>query len=450
MKVVRCGGVMRRSLLCASAALGALALVPAALGGSLTGNVALDPPPAVDLPSAGAIDWAVWGYAGGGTSTTLTPDVRKAGGTAISALTNIDPAPSAPLRGIGQFDGPYAFSWTNGAPTGSASGVRAGLQHNGGPPPAPLGADVSTLGKGFSFDVPAGTALRTLRVYVATNRADGQLTASLSDGSASNYVNTLPAAVDIRSGIYTITYAANSSGQTLHVSWIETADNCPAFRCDNAAIYAVALSAPIVVNTSDDHDDGLCSAADCTLREAINAANSLGGGTIAFAIPSDGPATITTTLSPLPAITAPVEIDGTTQASRTGDSRSERRRRHHRRQRPRARARVGRLDDPRARTPRLPSGDHRGAAGPGGLAGIVVQSNGNTITQNFLGTTYDGLEASANQNDAGDRRHRQREHDRRGRCGNLVSGSTSYGILIDGSTGAHDNIDLRRTSSART
>ena len=236
------------------------------------------PPPAVDLPTAGAIDWAVWGYAGGGTSTTLTPDVRKLGGKAIGALTNIDPAPSAPLRGIGQFAGPYSFSWTNGAPTGSASGVRAGLQHNGGPPPSPLGADVSTLGKGFSFDVPAGTAFRTLKVYVATNRADGQLTASLSDGSAPDYVNTLPAAVDIRSGIYTITYAAGSSGQKLHVSWIETADNCTAFRCDNAAIYAVALSAPIVVNTSADHDDGVCNAVDCTLREAINAANNLGGG----------------------------------------------------------------------------------------------------------------------------------------------------------------------------
>src|SRR5439155_23328364 len=140
-----------------------------------TGSVAVDPAPAVDLTSAGAIDWAIWGYAGGGTSATLTPDVRKGGGTAISALTNIDPAPTAPLRGIGQFDGPFAFSWTGGAPTGSASGVRAGLQHNGGPPPAPLGADVSTLGKGFSFDVPAGTAVRTLRVYVATNRANGQL-----------------------------------------------------------------------------------------------------------------------------------------------------------------------------------------------------------------------------------------------------------------------------------
>ena len=34
----------------------------------------------------------------------------------------------------------------------------------------------------------------------------------------------------------------------MHVSWVETFDNCPAFRCDNAAIYAVALSEGESVN----------------------------------------------------------------------------------------------------------------------------------------------------------------------------------------------------------
>jgi len=75
------------------AVFGALALVPAALGGSLSGSVVPDPAPGVDLTQAGAIDWAIWGYAGGGTSTTLTPDVRKSGGAGIATLKNIDPAP---------------------------------------------------------------------------------------------------------------------------------------------------------------------------------------------------------------------------------------------------------------------------------------------------------------------------------------------------------------------
>jgi CSLREA domain-containing protein len=39
-----------------------------------------------------------------------------------------------------------------------------------------------------------------------------------------------------------------------------------------------------VVNTADDHDDGVCGALDCTLREAINAANAASGvNTITFA-----------------------------------------------------------------------------------------------------------------------------------------------------------------------
>src|SRR5262249_8487309 len=145
-----------------------------------------------------------------------------------------------PLRGLGQtFPGqaphPFLFDWSNGDTTPSAAAATAGLQHNGeltGP----------TLGDGFSFTVPAGPATQILRVYVATNRADGTLTAHLSDGSAPDYTATLPQAVDQRSGVYTISYRAASANQTLTVTWVESAANCAAFNCDNAAIFAVALS----------------------------------------------------------------------------------------------------------------------------------------------------------------------------------------------------------------
>ena len=39
----------------------------------------------------------------------------------------------------------------------------------------------------------------------------------------------------------------------------------------------------VVVTTTNDHDDGACTAADCTLREAINATNVAGSGEISFA-----------------------------------------------------------------------------------------------------------------------------------------------------------------------
>ncbi|PYS73360.1 MAG: hypothetical protein DMF73_06045, partial [Acidobacteria bacterium] len=64
------------------------------------------------------------------------------------------------------------------------------------------------------------------------------------------------------------------------------------------------------VNSTADPGNGVCDAAECTLREAITAANAAAGSdTITFNIPNPGPHTITP-LSPLPAITSPVVIDG--------------------------------------------------------------------------------------------------------------------------------------------
>ena len=46
---------------------------------------------------------------------------------------------------------------------------------------------------------------------------------------------------------------------------------------------AVESGLDVTVTTIADHDDGACTAADCTLREAIIAVNAAGGGTISFA-----------------------------------------------------------------------------------------------------------------------------------------------------------------------
>jgi CSLREA domain-containing protein len=72
-------------------------------------------------------------------------------------------------------------------------------------------------------------------------------------------------------------------------------------------------AATFTVNSTADPGDGVCDAVQCTLREAINAANAnLGTDTIAFNIPGAGPHTIQPT-SALPSITDPVVIDGYTQ-----------------------------------------------------------------------------------------------------------------------------------------
>jgi CSLREA domain-containing protein len=91
-------------------------------------------------------------------------------------------------------------------------------------------------------------------------------------------------------------------------------------RIGIAALLSTALpafAATFTVNSTADTDDGVCNASNCTLREAINAANTAAGtDTIRFAIGS-GPKTISV-VSSLPAITDSVVIDGTSQPGYAG------------------------------------------------------------------------------------------------------------------------------------
>jgi hypothetical protein len=216
--------------------------------GSLSGRVvysALDSSTAVtqvDLTAAGYEDWAVWGYAAEGTSTSLVPDVRKAGGVAISSLTDIEGGPPIAVRGLGQFPSelPFRFSWADGAagaPT--ASSVTAGIQHN-----ANL---VDSSGYGFSFTVPASTVPQRLTVWVHAHGGTGKLTASLSDESAPDYVDTSVGGGGHNApGVYQLDFAANSAGRTLTVSWVldhvDGSLDGGNSSTNNAAIYAAALS----------------------------------------------------------------------------------------------------------------------------------------------------------------------------------------------------------------
>ena len=100
--------------------------------------------------------------------------------------------------------------------------------------------------------------------------------------------------------------------------------------CLLAALGTAIVSAnTYTVNTTDDTDDGTCDGTHCSLREAINAANSNSGSdTIAFNIPTSdsgyqvgvtGTWTISLTSS-LPTLTDDATIiSGTTQAANQGN-----------------------------------------------------------------------------------------------------------------------------------
>lgn len=72
------------------------------------------------------------------------------------------------------------------------------------------------------------------------------------------------------------------------------------------------IAATFTVNSRNDPGDGTCNAAECTLREAITAANATpGADAIVFNIPClDLPIPVIAPQSPLPAISYPVIIDG--------------------------------------------------------------------------------------------------------------------------------------------
>jgi CSLREA domain-containing protein/uncharacterized repeat protein (TIGR01451 family) len=85
------------------------------------------------------------------------------------------------------------------------------------------------------------------------------------------------------------------------------------------ALAELAYPGPaFVVNTTDDTDDFACNATHCSLREAIQASNSqFGTDLIAFEVPGAAPHVIGLT-QPLPDLTDPVLIDGTTQPGTAG------------------------------------------------------------------------------------------------------------------------------------
>jgi hypothetical protein len=168
-------------------------------GGSLSGDLVRPPalPASINLTTEGTGDWIHWGA----RENTLSD--RKFGvGVQISDFN---------LLGGGVVeryaDNYTGYSWTDGAPTSQATNTTTGVY-------------VPGLDNGFELTLPADRTTRTLKVYVGLYAAHARFQAWLSDFSARAYTSSsLSNFFGNDYGVYTLTFAAAASGQTLRVRY---------------------------------------------------------------------------------------------------------------------------------------------------------------------------------------------------------------------------------------
>jgi hypothetical protein len=215
-----------------------------ARAGVINGSVVLTTDPGTtNLTTAGADDWAVWGDASNETQGSTTPYDEKnvathdiqgmtlLGGLTVSGLTN-------------RTNQPGEYTWSDGTNTPDQSSALPLFMQaypvNGSPTDGPA------VGTGFQLTFAASSTLsRTLILTLGYVNVNASFTASLSDGSASPYTNSVSTSNNgANFAVYTITYVANSPGQTLTVDYTTTADNG---QYDNIAIESASLSAVAVV-----------------------------------------------------------------------------------------------------------------------------------------------------------------------------------------------------------
>ena len=174
--------------------------------GSLAGTVLAVTSP-VNLTTVGTSDWIHWSG----------PQRKATGGSQISNYTLVHGGTAATYG-----NDPRTLSWSDGTPTTSGSN--------------PNGVYMPGIGNGFQITVPADTTTRTATIYVGGWLSSGQLTATLSDGSASAYTSPVLSGSGQYDGAYSLTYTAGATGQHLTATWTQTAGG------GNVTLQGVALA----------------------------------------------------------------------------------------------------------------------------------------------------------------------------------------------------------------
>jgi hypothetical protein len=140
-------------------------------------------PGSVDLTAEGTSDWVHWGLDG-----TFSLERDKGGGFKI-----LEGTPTAPR--FKHALSPQFFRWTGGDPVDHSDGTTTGIRTCGS-------------GNAFTISAPASATARTLRLYVGVIDAKGELSASLSAGSAKAARSIQQRDGTFRTLVYTVTYRA--------------------------------------------------------------------------------------------------------------------------------------------------------------------------------------------------------------------------------------------------
>ena len=221
-----------------------LAFDTTARAGIINGSVSLTGDPGTtNLTAQGTDDWAVWGGTTNQTQGSTTPYDEKnlvthdiLGMTLLGGLTDTGLTDRTDQNGT--------YTWSDGTNIASQSSpipmFMQAYPPGGGPSSGPA------IGTGFQLTFAASNILqRTLTLTLGYVDVNAQLTASLSDGSATEYTSTVSSTSSATPAfaVYQITYLANSPGQTLTVDYTTTASNG---IYDNIGVEAATLSAVAV------------------------------------------------------------------------------------------------------------------------------------------------------------------------------------------------------------
>lgn len=161
---------------------------------TLVGTSATPMSPA-NLTAEGTRDWRFWGPSG-------ATNFKRTAGDMISDYTVVSPGAVTT-----HFRNAVTFSWSDGSPTVSQTGMADSINVSG------------TVGGGASITVPASTTTRTLSLYVGGSNDTGMLQASLSDGCVSDYVATASNGRNDYTVVFRMTFRSAVPGTVLRVSW---------------------------------------------------------------------------------------------------------------------------------------------------------------------------------------------------------------------------------------